>query len=83
MVMECDNDGSVDITNNWSSTGRTRHIDVRLKFLRELKEANILRMVWCPTQENETDIFTKNTTNDEFGKHIKKFVGVDEYVKNG
>jgi hypothetical protein len=46
MVLEVDNQGAVDIANNWSSTGRTRHMDVRLKFLRELKEADILHVTW-------------------------------------
>jgi hypothetical protein len=42
MILEIDNQGTVDIVNNWSSSGRTRHMDVRYKFLRELKEANVI-----------------------------------------
>jgi hypothetical protein len=79
MIEEIDNSGAVDISNNWSSTGRTRHMDVRYKFLRELKEANLIRCVWIPTDENETDIFTKNCQGPLYCKHIKKFVGEDEY----
>ena len=32
MILECDNQGAVNIANNWSSMGRTRHMDVRYKF---------------------------------------------------
>ena len=79
MIEEIDNSGAIDIANNWSSTGRTRHMDIRYKFLRELKEANLIRCVWIPTDLNETDIFTKNCQGPLFQKHIKKFVGEDHY----
>ncbi len=39
MVLEMDNQGAVYLANYWSIGGRTRHIDVQSKFLRELKEA--------------------------------------------
>ena len=79
MIEEIDNSGAIDMANNWSSTGRTRHMDIRYKFLRELKEANLIRCVWVPTSENEADIFTKNCSGPVFEKHIVKFVGEDEY----
>jgi hypothetical protein len=80
MILECDNQGAVDLINNWSSSGRTRHMDVRYKFLHELKEGNIIRVVWCPTESNEADVFTKNLSRPLFEKHIKNFVGQDEYM---
>lgn len=80
MILECDNSGAVDITNNWASTGRTRHIDVRFKFMRELKEAGILRTVWTPSDTNEADINTKNVHGPLFEHHIAAYVGHDEYA---
>ena len=80
MILETDNEGVTDIVNNWSSTGRTRHIDVRYKFLRELKEANIIRVVWCPAGQNEADTFTKNLRGPAFNKCNEHFVGEDEYT---
>ena len=80
MILQMDNQGAIDITNNWSSTGRTRHIDVRYKFLRELKEANLLNCVWCSTDDNETDTFTKNLQGPLFDKHNSKYVGHDAYM---
>ena len=83
MVLECDNQGAIDIVNNWGSTGRTRHIDCRVKFLRELKEANVLRVVWTPTKDNPADMFTKNLQGPLFGKHAEVLVGKDEYMPSG
>ena len=51
MILECDNKGAVDLSNNWSTVGRTRHVDTREYFLRELKEANILKVIWIPGKQ--------------------------------
>ena len=34
MVLKMDNKGAVDLANNWSTGGRTRHVDVRNFYLR-------------------------------------------------
>ena len=80
MILEIDNQGAIDIVNNWSSSGRTRHMDLRLKYLRELKEANIIHCIWCPTANNEADALTKNNTGPEFERHNSKFVDQDQYM---
>ncbi len=36
MILEMDNKKAVDLANNWSVGGQTRHVDVRQCFLREL-----------------------------------------------
>ena len=50
MILYIDNKGAVDLANNWSCGGRTRH--VKLNFLRELKEAGIIKTVWFPGWDN-------------------------------
>ena len=45
MVLTVDNKEAEDLANIWSVGGRTRHIDVRFYFLRELKETNLIQMV--------------------------------------
>ena len=42
MILEVNNQGAVDLANNWSTGGRTRHVDVRQNFLHELKEDGTL-----------------------------------------
>ena len=80
MVLEMDNKGAVQLANNWSVEGRTRHIDVRNHFLRELKDLCIIEVRHVPGDENNLDIFTKNVTRAIFEKHLPKFVGKDEYM---
>ena len=82
MVLEMDNKGAVDLANNYSVGGRTRHVDVRFFYLRELKDEGLMVIRHVPGADNEADIFTKNVPGDIFEKHIPKFVGLDdEYLK--
>ena len=41
MILEVDNKGAKDLTHNWSVGGRTRHVNVREWFLRDLKEEGV------------------------------------------
>ena len=61
MLVECDNKATVDLVHGHSTSGGTKHIDVRFMYARELKEAGIIKVQWIPTEENEADILTKNT----------------------
>ena len=75
MVLEMDNKGAADLINNWSTGGRTRHIDCRLYFMRELKEEEILKVVWIPGSKNSSDLFTKNLLGPDFERHSADYVG--------
>jgi len=79
MILWMDNQGAIDIINNWSSTGRTRHMDTKVKFARELKEANLIQFKWVPTKENESDTQAKNLHGPDFEQCNDNYVGVDEY----
>ena len=45
IVLIIDNSGAVDLANNWSAGGRTRHIGTRYFFIRDMKEAGIIKTV--------------------------------------
>ena len=81
MVLNIDNSGAIDLANNWSPGGRTRHMETRMFFLRQLKEENILVCKWISGTENPVDMFTKNLAGPAFNKHAKVFTGEDEYNK--
>jgi hypothetical protein len=77
IVIEVDNKAAVDLTNGWSSSGATKHMDVRIMFLRELKEDGIIRVIWQPTEANEADIFTKNVDTKTFKRHLQTLCNKD------
>ena len=81
MILEIDNKGAVDLSKNWSVSGRTRHDSIRQNFLRKLHEEGIITVKWIPTEENSADLFTKNLSGPTFEKHVAVYCGKDEYMK--
>ena len=79
MKLQIDNKGAVDYSNNWSSSGRMRHACIRLSFLRELKEAGLILVEWCQSNDMPADLLTKNLGGTIFKKHTEVFCGKDEY----
>ena len=46
MQLDVDNSGALDLANNWSAGGRTRHMETRMFVLRDLKEEGIIETNW-------------------------------------
>jgi hypothetical protein len=82
MALEIDNKGAVYLANNMSVGGRTRHVDVKSHFLRELKDKGLIVVRYISGDDNDADIFTKNTSVKVFERHLPKFVGFDEYMSS-
>jgi hypothetical protein len=78
IILEMDNQGAVYLANNWSIGGRTRHIDVKSVFLRELKEAGVLVIKWIAGAVNEAYIFAKNLDGPAFQQYTRVFIGGTE-----
>jgi len=81
MILEVDNKGAVDLINNYSVGGRTRHMETRQYYLRELQEQGIMSVKWKAGTENSSDLYTKNLARKEFKKHARAFVGCDTYME--
>ena len=73
------NKGAIDLVNRWAVGGGTKHIDIRLAFLRELKESKVTCVEWIESGENTSDLHTKTLEQATFNKHTKMHVGEDEY----
>ena len=83
MILNIDNTGCIALINNWSAGGRTRHMETRMYWLRELRETEptpILKPRYCPTEHNVSDTKTKNVDGKTFERLIPALVGVDEYL---
>ena len=65
IIINEDNAGALFIVNNSTVGQRTKHIDTRYHFVRELVENNVLRITYVPTGENPADLFTKNLGNEK------------------
>jgi hypothetical protein len=71
ITLHVDNMGAIFLANN-ASTSRTRHIDTRYHYVRELTEESnpTIKIVYCKSSENKADIYTKNVAQDTLNGHI-------------
>lgn len=55
----CDNQSVLKIARNLVFHEHTKHIEVHLHFIREQIQNDVVDLVYKPTEEQSTDIFTK------------------------
>ena len=78
-----DNVGAIWLSNNHTTIDRTKHVDIRTSFVKEYQEEDGKIIIkFMKSEENEADIFTKNTTNVIFSIHQKKLVWDKANVDN-
>ena len=74
MILEIDCKGTVDLNNNWTVGGWTCHTSVKDFFLRDLKESSDFSIMWLPSAQNTSDLYTKNLDGPTFEKHAGTYV---------
>ena len=55
-----DNTAAIYMSQNVTTTTRTKHIDVRTKFVKEFCEDVIIKIIFVRSEDNDSDILTKN-----------------------
>jgi hypothetical protein len=68
-----DNLGTIFLVKNQQVSSRTKHMDIRHHFMRDLQEKKDLNVRFKRSQNNSADIMTKNTTRDIHGKGTLEF----------
>ena len=61
-----DNEGAIFLAKNQQVSMRTKHIDVRYHFIRDLVQEKMLNIVYVRSEENYADIMTKNVSVEIF-----------------
>ncbi|KAL5724118.1 hypothetical protein ACHQM5_007419 [Ranunculus cassubicifolius] len=74
-LIYCDNSSAIKLTRNPVLHGRSKHIDVRYHFLRDLNNEGVIDVVYCPTGDQIADIFTKPLKPPQFAK-LRALLGV-------
>ncbi|KAF2300982.1 hypothetical protein GH714_018927 [Hevea brasiliensis] len=70
----CDNSSTIKLSKNPVMHGRSKHIDVRFHFLRNLTKEGVIELVHCGSQDQVADIMTKPLKLDVFQK-LRKLLG--------
>lgn len=69
-----DNRGCISISGNNRTDARTKHIDVKYHFVRQMVHRNQIVIDYVPTQDMIADIFTKPTSHAAFVNQRCKIV---------
>jgi hypothetical protein len=71
----CDNTSAINISKNPVLHSRTKHIEIRYHFIRNLVEEQLLELTFIPTEKQLADLFTKPLDNLRFTS-LRKAIGV-------
>ena len=55
----CDNQAALRLIEDDNYRARTKHIDKRYHFIREVAQNGVLQLIYCPTDDMAADILTK------------------------
>ena len=76
MTVYCDNMGAIYMPNGPSTRSRTKHVDLRYHYVRELIENGTICVEFVRTDDNIADIFTKNVTPTIFQRQTTGMIGI-------
>ena len=71
-----DNEGAIALAENPLSSSRSKHIDVRHHFLRNLTEEGVIEVTHVPSEKQHADILTKALPRDLFEVHRDFALGI-------
>ena len=81
IVVRCDNVGAIFLGYNAKTSQRTKHIDIKAYFIREYVDQGIVKIIFVKSEDNFSDMWTKNTDQQTFRRHIIKFMNTQEEEK--
>ena len=73
IIVRVDNVGAIYLAQNAVSGPRTKHVDVRYHFVRDYIEDGFVKIVFVRSEDNDSDIYTKNLGEELFYKHSGKY----------
>jgi len=78
-IIMCDNSSTIKLSKNPVLHGRSKHINVRFHFLRNLTKKGTVELIHCGSQDQIVDIMTKPLKLEMFQK-LRKLLGVCEIL---
>ena len=75
LTLYCDNTSAINISKNPVQHSRTKHIDIRHHFIRELVEEKIISLEHVSTEKQLADIFTKGLDHKRF-EELRSEIGL-------
>ena len=73
-IASIDHIGALLQGNNVAISDRTKHIDIRAKFVTQMCLDGFLKVIFVKSENNDSDIFTKNLPSELHREHARKMV---------
>jgi hypothetical protein len=81
IVVRVDNVGAIFMSESHSTTGKTKHIDIRHNFMRQYVDEGFLKISFVKLEDNWSNGYTKNTNIAVYEKHHGEFVADKDYIE--
>jgi hypothetical protein len=69
MTLHCDNQAAIKLAQDDNYHARTKHIDIRYHFIRDVVERKLIALEYCPTEDMTADILTKALPRWKVSQH--------------
>ena len=80
IIVRVDNVRAIFVSENTSTSGRTKHVDIRYRYVNEMVLNGFLKIQFVKTEENVADIFTKNVSSETYRKLTPAFLASRDYL---
>jgi len=72
-----DNNSTIQLSKNPMFHGRSKHIDIKFHFIRDLVKDGTIKLNYCSSQTQVADIMTKPLKLEQFSK-LRRMLGMLE-----
>ena len=79
-TIQCDNSSTTKLSKNSVFHGRSKHIDIRFHFLRDLVKDEVVELSYCNSLEQVANIMLKHIKLDQYLK-LRRMMGMVEASK--
>jgi hypothetical protein len=73
-IIFCDNKSAIELCKTLKMTQKSKHIQMRINFIRECINNRIVEIVFVPSQYNVADVLTKPLADVLFNEHANKLL---------
>jgi len=80
MNLYCDNKAAIDISHNPVQRDRTKHVEVDRHFIKQNREAKIIRFPFVKSKDQLADVLTKAVCSKDFNNSLDKLGIRDLYA---
>jgi len=71
LTINCNNQGAITLSKDNKFHARTKHINIQYHFICEAIEDKKIEVIYIPTDDNVSDIFTKPLAKTKFCRFVE------------